>query len=406
MDVFHVNFIDFTSLGPIEGIEKITWVERYNQPGEFIIIGDPVPLAANLPLGRFISHSGTDNVMVVESHFIDESEDSEYPKKLQVKGTCITNYIMQNRVVHRRAPYGEEETFWAYSGFSNFARKAAYYEAGPVTINVVQLLINLLNDHLTEANGLNESIENLINLSYDIESNNNFSNYVTDKLPYLNKAIYKILLEADIGLKAFRPGPRRAYLEDPDLIALFYSGLGDPKEMLFFLVHDGSDLSDSVIFDINNGDVHNARYLWSNRHDKNAFYSGNEEYVQRDFGEDLGTLGGWLRKVARVDLQDYSPLDSGEDYEILIWTALNERGREAIRLAQSQGIIIDALGTTNSGPKYGIHYQIGDIVKVFGNYGVNQNMRVSEVAFTQDKDKEFVIPTFKPVYIVPHSTPE
>lgn len=404
MDVFHVDFINFASLGPIEGIEKITWVERYNQPGEFIIIGDPVPLATNLPIGRFISHSGTDNVMVVESHFIDESEDSEYPKKLQVKGTCITNYIMQNRVVHRYPPTGEEEAFWSYSEYYEFARKAAYYETGPVTINIVQLILNLLNHHLTESYGLNESIENLINLSYGIESDNAFGNYVTDKLPYLNKAVYKILLEADIGLKAFRPGPRRAYLEDPDFISIFYSGLNDPKEMLFFLIHAGTDLSDSVIFDINNGDVHNARYLWTNKHDKNAFYSGNEEYVQRWFSDDLGTLGGWSRKVARVDLQDYIPLDT-VDYDTLIWTALNERGREAIRLAQSQGIIIDALGTRNSGPKYGVHYQVGDVVRVIGNYGVNQNMRVSEVAFTQDKDVEFIVPTFKPVYIVPHTPP-
>ena len=404
MDVFHVNFIDFTSLGPIEGIEKITWVERYNQPGEFIIIGDPVPLATNLPLGRFISHSGTDDVMVVETHFIDESEDSEYPKKLQVKGTCITNYIMQNRVVHRRAPYDEEETFWSYSGYADFAVKAAYYETGPSTISVVNLLVQLLNNHLTEASGLNENIENLINMSY-VDSDILFGNYVTDKLPYLNKAVYKILLESDIGLKAVRPGPDRAYLEDPDFIASFYSGSWDPKEMIFFVVHGGNDLSDSVIFDINNGDVHNARYLWTNKHDKNAVYSGNEEYVQRDFGEDLGTLGGWSRKVARVDLQDYDPLEVGEGYETLILIALNERGREAIRLAQSQGIIIDALGTTNSGPKYGIHYRLGDIVKVFGNYGINQNMRVSEVAFTQDKDKEFIIPTFKPVYIVPPPSP-
>lgn len=405
MDVFHVDFINFASLGPIEGIEKITWVERYNQPGEFIIIGDPVPLATNLPLGRFISHSGTDDVMVVETHFIDESEDSEYPKKLQVKGTCITNYIMQNRVVHRRAPYDEEETFWSYSGYDDFAVKAAYYETGPSTISVVNLLVQLLNNHLTEASGLNENIENLINMSY-VDSDILFGNYVTDKLPYLNKAVYKILLESDIGLKAVRPGPNRAYLEDPDFIANFYSGSWDPKEMIFFVVHGGNDLSDSVIFDINNGDVHNARYLWTNKHDKNSFYSATKEYVQRWFNEDLGTLGGWLRKELRLEHQDYDPLEVGEGYETLIWIALNQRGREAIRLAQSQGIILDALGTTNSGPKYGIHYRVGDIVKVFGNYGVNQNMRVSEIAFTQDKDKEFVVPTFKPVYIVPPPSPE
>lgn len=403
MDVFHVDFINFASLGPIEGIEKITWVERYNQPGEFIIIGDPVPLATNLPLGRFISHSGTDDVMVVETHFIDESEDSEYPKKLQVKGTSITNYIMQNRVVHRRAPYDDEETFWSYNGYDDFALKAAYYETGGT--NVVNLLLQLLNHHLTEASGLTENIENLINMSY-VESDVFFWNYATDKLPYLNQAVYKILLESDIGLKAVRPGPNRAYLEDPDFIAGFYSGSWDPKEMIFFVVHGGNDLSDSVIFDINNGDVHNARYLWTNKHDKNSFYSAINEYVQRWFNEDLGTLGGWSRKELRLEHRDYDPLAPGEGYETIIWTVLNERGREAIRLAQSQGIILDALGTTNSGPKYGIHYRVGDIVKVFGNYGVNQNMRVSEIAFTQDKDKEFVVPTFKPVYIVPPPSPE
>lgn len=398
MDVFAVDWTNFKSLAPIQGIEKITWVERYNQPGEFTIVGNPVPLLEQLPLDKFISHSGSEEVMVVEEHYIDESTDSDEQTKLVVKGTSLTDYIMKNRVVSYNPLLIEDP--WGFEDFFNFSNRPAHYNGGETTYYIGDFLLILLQNSLKNATGTNENVFNLQLMYYELNTYLGLNGYATDNIPYLSDAIYKLLLGYDIGLKASRPSPNRKYLEDY-AVEHGFDLVDYPYQSIFFVLHDGSDLSDSVIFNFNDGDIHKARYFWSNKNKKNAYYVANRNYAFRQFDGDYEDSGGWARKVLRVDFDDYEPDSS--DTTSIIWSALYNRGQEAYTLANSENLIIDAIGSKNSGPKYGFHYRVGDIVQVVGNYGVNQKMRVSEVALIQDGTEEVSIPVLKPVYLPPGS---
>lgn len=400
MDVFAVDWANFHSLGPIEGIESITWIERYNQPGEFTIIGNPVPLMSNLPLGKFISTSTSEEVMVVETHYIDETQDNPNGTKLVVTGTSITDYIMKNRVVSYNLDYAATD-IWDYEDHYQFSHVPLRYDSEISTTYIGQLLVNIINNHLKQATGLNENLFNMYTFYIDLNTYFEYASYVSTKMQYLNELIYDLLLGTDLGLKSSRPGPNRKALEDAAVLAGF--DIGEyPDQNIFFIFHAGNDVSETAIFNTNDGHIHDARYFWSNKNEKNAFYSANRDYAQRTFFDDFGDDGGWFRKVLKVDLDGYVPYDQTTTD---IWGTLNGHGEERLRESNAKGFILDAKGSKTSGPKYGIHYRVGDVVKVFGNYGINQNMRVSEVAIFQDGNEVSAIPTLRAVYKPPGSPP-
>ena len=395
MEVFHVDPANFQSLGPILGIEKMIWIERYSKPGEFTIIGDPVPLMANLPIDRFISTSLSEEVMVVESHFIDESENKDGQTKVIIKGTSIPNYIMGNRVVSYNPSFAPEG-LWAFGSLDQFANVAMNYAQGPSTTSINNFLYSLLLNHLKNATGQAENLFNLVVVDQTMSYAKDISNYVTKNIQYLNDVVYSCLDAYDLGLRSARPGVNR-YALDKYANDNFYNYEElDLNQSIMFALYIGNDLSESVIFDINNGDAHNARYFWTGKKDKNAFYAATKDYALRQFPEELEASDGWKRKVLRVDLDDYYPPEYTNEE---IWGALYTKGIEALLRSNGKGLILDAVGTKNAGPKYGFDYRVGDIIMIIGNYGVSQKMRVSEVAITQDGDNEEVVPIFRPVYI-------
>lgn len=398
MDIFTLDKDTFQSNGPVRGIEKVLWVERYSSPGEFEIVGNPVPLMTNLPIGSFISHPETDEVMVVEKHIIDESTDNDNGTKLVVTGYCLPDFIGRQRVVSFNNLLAGEG-LWSFESLDQFANYPMHWSFGTVTTTVDHFVTELLTHHLKTATGNDENIDNLYILSYQVATSYQFGSYSTDKLPYLSDAVYKLLKSSDIGIKAVRPNPHRFDIENHVIDDLGGFGDVDPTVSVFFMLYMGNDLSESVTFNINDGDIHNARYYWSSENDKNAFYSANKEYALRSFEY---ASSPWERKVLRVDADDYIPygLTSSE-----IWSNLYSKGFEQLQANNGKGLILDAIGSTNAGPKFNFDYRLGDIISIFGNYGINQKMRVTEVAISQDHERETVIPTFAPVYLIPYSPP-
>ena len=400
MDVFRI----YLNLGAnvyetVTGVEDMIWVERYNQPGEFVIVGDPVPLQEQLPLGAYVSHSLSQDIMVVESHFIDESK-YESPK-VEITGRCLSTYIMDHRVVSFRQSDVPAEIdggpvdgdIWNEGGFGGLSIFPMAYDLG--ALNSWEAVQALLYDHLVNPTATLEAIENLeIVIASGLGAYSDGSPYrITKKLTYLSEAVYSILKAADIGLKVLRPGPNRKAIE------LAYDSETDFSESIFFYIYHGSELWESVFFNFNNGDISNARYSWSIKNEKNAVYSGNLSHTYREYFNN--TVSGWNTKCLKVDANDYTPDETADTEEIKNY--LYGRGRDSFFASGANGVILDALGTQNAGPKYLFDYDLGAKVSVLGNYGVSTVMRVNEVAFIKDKkDGDMVIP----VLVNPYTTYE
>ncbi len=91
---FNVDIFRFTN--PIEptrmeqgeivnGITNKLWIERYTEAGEFTFVA---PLNTNLkeklPIGSFVSHINSDDIMIVENHELSEDQGQE--SKITITG--------------------------------------------------------------------------------------------------------------------------------------------------------------------------------------------------------------------------------------------------------------------------------------------------------------------------------
>lgn len=401
MDVFKINkdgwdavIIDEEStppdLGEVKGIDQISWVERFNFPGEFTIIGNPSLLQETLPLGTYISHDMTDTIMVVENHVVDESEGET--AKLTATGRTIDASFMDNRVVlYNPDMVGEGIDIWEEDGYPDFSIYPMQYQTGPLfTWGIVY---NLLKDHLqTTVSGV-EDIPNLYITTFGLDpyGETEFTR-CTKRLSYLSDVVYEMLQSSDVGLKVCRPGPERLEIETDFIDNGGSFDPNDPENCLMFVVYRGEDISNTVTFDFNNGDLHKARYFWSIRDMKTGFYSGNQTHTFRYLGDATGSD----LKAALVDANDYIPEVGATSSEII--SVLNARGRDVTIPNGLPKKLIDVVISKNAEAKYQIDYKLGDIVNVFGNYGINQTMRVVEVATVQDVGIAATIPTLAPIF--------
>ena len=79
MDIFTLEHVrsSYKNGASVNGLRKKQWVERYLEPGEFTLIGEPTDqLREQLAIGTLISHIDTKEVMIVEDHTIEERSGS------------------------------------------------------------------------------------------------------------------------------------------------------------------------------------------------------------------------------------------------------------------------------------------------------------------------------------------
>lgn len=382
----------------LKGATKVTWVERYNLPGEFEIIGEPRDLLKSFPLGMvgsLVSHSKSSEIMIVEEQLIDESEGSD--PQMVLRGRTVSTHLMENRVVIAKES-GVQGGIWNLNGFENLTDYPPRYDIS--TVASWQAAFDLLYDYIQGGADPDLAIPNMFVMT------DGFMNYediqatrFTKRLSYLSEVIYELAKATDFGIKIVRPGAEATYYTDLYTAQGNSFGTSDPLKSAMFVVYRGVDRTkadEPVLFDFNNGDLAKVRYLWTNRKQKTGYYATDEVRTVKDFYNKTA----WDLKLARVDATDYvsNLAENDPNFDDDNRTVLMSRGKDYLNVANSESIIIDAVGSKKAGPVYGIDYKLGDIVKVFGNYGVSQNMRVTEVAFIQDGKNEAMYPTFIPPY--------
>lgn len=120
----------------------------------------------------------------------------------------------------------------------------------------------------------------------------------------------------------------------------------------------------------------------------------NVAYVYSKFGAQMvyaqpddATLSGFNRRVLQVEANDIE-LPAGTALN----AALQQRGKE--ELAKHRRMMaFDGEISQTSKYKYGIHYQLGDIVEMRSADNASNNMRVSEQIFISDSSGERSYPT-------------
>jgi hypothetical protein len=181
------------------------------------------------------------------------------------------------------------------------------------------------------------------------------------------------------------------------------------------IIHQGEDLSSSVNFQFQNGDLESVRYLRSYSNNINRVHAISERYGF-PFPDPLGDgqplyptayPPGYPLYMYDMTLRSAS-VDAGDlSYLYTPGTALNAtqagniknvlKAKATAELGKKQGtLFMDAKIAQNSVYKYGVDYNIGDLVYISGNYGLESKMRVIEHARILDNTGETSVPTLSP----------
>lgn len=362
MDLFKFNNVSAWRNGEaVNGWDRLTWVERYRDPGEFELECElSSGLRAVLPLGTLISHSETLEIMIVENHQVTEKDD-ESPR-LSISGRSLET-ILENRIV------GQNQN-WA----ANPASIIPYFVDSGYTWEQATWLIN---DHIVSGLTINAGDGMTLIVSDTSVSGTGVQEERPIKRGDLHKRVLEILEIDDLGIQV-----RRAHN---------FAGEIYPGNYTLLLIHAGIDKRNTVIFSSQIGDISNAEYLWSLKRLKNS------ALVSGKFVETMvyGTETGLNRRVMHVDGSDLdghlTDLPTGQALTD-IRTAMGVMGRQALQ-AQRELVLSRADVSENKSYRYRLDYNVGDIVAIAGSFGETLPMRVVEYAEIVDENGESGHPT-------------
>lgn len=327
-----------------------TWIERYREAGEFTVVGNAYSgIRSQMPIGSFISHTDTDEIMMVETHQI--RDDGVADPVVTITGRSIEAPILENRIVGSDIVY------------PTVGEPVDYVINNWDTWNQAKILIA---NHIIAAN-IEHDHKSAIPYFRVSTSITGSAPGTKEQRTIAREPVYgellKILAVDQLGIKVRRPK----------------NGLTDTT----FTIHRGTDRSRTVVFSWAAGDISNADYLWSNRKMKNAAFIVGK-WLQT-FVDTSKT--GIDRRVMKVDASDIdqaqSTVPTGTARTLLI-AAMKVRGKEALA-KQKEVVLASAQANQNAQrPIFRREYDVGDVVSVTGEFNTESKMRVTEHVEIED----------------------
>jgi hypothetical protein len=361
MDLFKFNPVtDPTILEHgefINGWDSIMWTERYAETGEFEIVAKlSTGLREFLPLGTFISHTDTMEVMIVENHQIGEKTEDD--PSLTITGRSLESWL-ENRIVGM-----------------NLARASSTIAEYilPAAVTWTQI-VQLINEHIWYMTNAGDTLGNM--WAETQLTGSGVADVRTINRDNVLKAVQDLLAIDDLGIKTLRKNT--------------FIGYGGDNTGTAMSIYKGADLSSKVIFSWKGGDLESADYLFSIKPLKtSAFVIGRYVYTIVDSGPT-----NYDRRVMIVPADDIdgnlSAAPTGSALTALI-NKLKVRGNQALRNQQQITISrADISKLTNY--EYRKDFNVGDLISLDGNFGTIQKMRVVEYVEIEDQTGESGHPT-------------
>jgi hypothetical protein len=358
MDLFKFSNANLNLLNaePINNYDSIMWIERYDKAGEFTLQAKlSSGIVGLLGLGSIISHTKTYEACIVESIEINESVDLD--PTVTITGRSLVSYL-EHRIV------GENIIL---------SPPTVPYTPYILSSNPIQVQIRtLINQHITT-------------LSSNLTAQESDSDLVVDERIIERKDVYSAVLDLlslnALGIRTVRKNSEGAI----DFTSL--------TKTLYY-IHSGRDLSDSIIFSWDYGELESASYLFSIKNYKNtAVVHG--KFIETIVYDTPMPSEPYDKRVMIVDARDIDEsliyVPTGTELADII-AAMNARGAEALANQRILDISnVDISKTTSY--SYRTDYDIGDIVSISGNYGIIEQRRVIEFVEIEDENGETGYPT-------------
>lgn len=336
----------------IKDLTSAIWIERYRDFCEFTLKARiDSNLRTILTNGTFISHIDTNEIMIVENQEINNSR--ELSSEITFTGRSFETFL-ENRVVGAVRTFPRQYVQPAYALWN-----------GPIG----EQAVSLIEDHILPEKVLDpkDALPYISVLSTAPLMNNVATNFERKEL---YPQLLDLLSKKNLGIKTIRPN------------ALSPLGSGHPNAL--FVIHRGVDLSNTVIFSNDLENIKTADYFWSNRKIKNCAMVTSTWFEIMVKSIDAG----YNRRVMYVDAKEldemFEELPVGAS-ESNILNSMADIGEAA--LENQKEIVIRNVSTTKpfGQYKYGIDFNVGDIVGISGDYNERTKMRVIEYVRIQDE---------------------
>ena len=376
MEIFKFNRDESNPSAPIlfergttlKDLKSSMWVERYLDAGEFEIVADlSSNLRNTLPIGSFISHTNTAEVMVVENHEIKNTDDGE--PEIKITGRSF-EVLLDNRII------GSNQT-WPADGqaVSVYTLSSGLVWLQAKTLIEQHILAGVITNAFDAFRNVGVVVDPAVTTVAGDPPN--------EARPLSRGSVYKALLEvlnlANLGIRSLRPGS--------------WSLLpSNQNTHLALVIHRGIDRSKEVTFSYSSGEVINPEYFWSVRKSKNAalvsgkwleiLVTGPETYYDRR-----------TMFIDASDLDDASSVLPTGTARTNIIAAMSVIGRQALASQNELSISKVEISKNTTRYKYRTNYNVGDLVSVEGNYNASAIMRVIEYVEIEDETGENSYPT-------------
>lgn len=380
MDLLTVKKSDYSVGKLVEGHKLLIWSERFQPWGDFELRTEDIDYTRNLlPEGSFCTLMDTEEVMMVDSHEI-ENDDDGVPN-LVVKGRTIDSFL-ENRV-WKNAPYGKTIKMQTKYTIKEAAAALAWNS-----------IANGTGDDVLRAGETYPAGNELPNTVVTVSMPAGTDDGAVKGRKLENGVVYDQLMtflsSGKLGIRIIRPNGTTGRKVNIGSGGAFSTVLTEDILNLRFDIYKGRDLTDKVVFSWKAGHLDEPKYLFSSLALKTGAYvvgdPRNHYYTDPD--AIAGTNTGWNRRDTFVDGGSKEDGADADDFE----ESLEDIGLRAVRKEGKHVNTVDAQISPFINFKYNKDYRLGDRIKVQGQYG-SDNKWVTEFIRTQDDNGEVGYPT-------------
>lgn len=343
----------------IDQFESLIWTERFSSAGDFELVMQSTPGSRSLfSKGTWLALDESFRCMKVET--IEDANGSDGRRMLTVSGPSIEQPLLENRVAFNAKNNLVANPKWTITlPPADVARKVFHDICVTGILDVDDILPFITNVAILPDDTIPEPADNI---TVEIEPDNVYN------------VIKQICEPYDLGFRMLR---------NYDL------------SQLAFDIYAGSDRTSrqtvlpAVIFSRGLGNLVNSKKLETESGTKNIAYVysnlGFEEVAATDVSP---SITGFGRKILVVKMDDF---DAGTP-AATVTARMQQRGREELAAARSfYGF--DGEISQNTQYKYGVDYQLGDLVEERDDEGSSSIVRVTEQIFVADNEGERSYPT-------------
>lgn len=351
----------------IEDWDSLLWTERFNDVSDFELkAGDIGKYMTLLPEGTGVTLRDSNYAMIVETH--QPIRPKNKPEYVLIKGRAYSS-ILDRRVAL--------QSVGALTGSANWVvavktpSDLAYY-----------LIVKICVDGVCSPADIFPAAQVQFPTPADyLTSTGPTKNFTIERGNLL--AVVRNLLQTEAAADP-STSPVTPAVVQHGLRAVRPSGTGTA---ISIEIYTGVDRTASITFDASRDMLDDGTYLFSKVDSGNAAY-GVASGLAATMYEGASEPTGLNRRVILVDASTAGIADS---------TILKNEMSRALAEAHETAMFDGSINQDLSPYKYGVHYGLGDIVKVQGDYGLNTTARITEFIRSEDSAGFKAYPTLQSI---------